>query len=583
RTPRLLKDYDFPVQPLGRMHYALYAAPERAEELKATKITDWPRMRVAYSPVSQGQESNNDRVDYFKRMNLSPEYVEYPTSKGAVEALQKGEVDVLFLYTPVGRRPEGVEEIVPIGARNVYFAVRKDRPELMERLAAAYREWYIDSIDKRDLWSEEMLGIPKPEKRVRVAAYNRGDLFQVAPDGRRSGSIEEWLRALCEITGWELDYVYGDYDQSLADVENGRLDLVGGIGYTPEYAERFLFPHTPIGILRVYLWAHRKTPYKAGRPETWKGMTIGTFAGAPSIDQIREQVAKNTYGIQLREFGSDRELGEAYEAGDVDACVAIEMPMLANDRALRFYGAHQMYLVCATNQPRIFGELERALDRAGDDFPKYVRMLSERHYGVHSGLSELSIAEAEWLAKRQRNPAPVVIDFSPWPFDIVDKQGRPEGFPKALLEALSRRTGLKFVPAEQTGLETAEAKFLRGDTQLWVPYPVEAEEAKYGAVTVFAEPVPPHCAQAFEAEDLLDEFELLARPETPDELVSILRKTVAGISSARIQDMFTDAMVERMSEKRLFGLDEEDLKHYAAFVGLGFFALVTLYGAVMMV
>ena len=115
RTPELLQSYDFPLQPLGRMHYALYATPARAMSMMSTKITEWPRMRVGYSPVAQGR--NNDRTDYFEHAKLSPEYIEYPTSEGAVKALREGEVDALFLYTPFSKRPKELVEIVPIGAR----------------------------------------------------------------------------------------------------------------------------------------------------------------------------------------------------------------------------------------------------------------------------------------------------------------------------------------------------------------------------------------------------------------------------------------------------------------------------------
>ena len=88
RTPELLQSYDFPLQPLGRMHYALYATPSRAMSMMSTKITEWPRMRVGYSPVAQGR--NSDRTDYFEHAKLSPEYIEYPTSEGAVKALRDG-------------------------------------------------------------------------------------------------------------------------------------------------------------------------------------------------------------------------------------------------------------------------------------------------------------------------------------------------------------------------------------------------------------------------------------------------------------------------------------------------------------
>ena len=144
RTVDIKERFNFAVQPLCRMHYALYASPDRAEAMMATKITDWPRMRVGYSPVAQGR--TDDRERYFERANLSPDYVEYSTSEGAVEALNCGEIDALFLYTPIGRRPEGVVEIVPLGDRDVVFAVRKDNPDLFTRLSAAYRDIYIDRI-----------------------------------------------------------------------------------------------------------------------------------------------------------------------------------------------------------------------------------------------------------------------------------------------------------------------------------------------------------------------------------------------------------------------------------------------------
>ena len=94
RTEALLKDYSFPLQPMGRMQFALYATPDRAMAMMSTKISEWPRMRVGYSPVSQGDAG--DRQKYFDSARLSPEYVEYPTSAGAVQALRNGEIDVLF-------------------------------------------------------------------------------------------------------------------------------------------------------------------------------------------------------------------------------------------------------------------------------------------------------------------------------------------------------------------------------------------------------------------------------------------------------------------------------------------------------
>ena len=581
RTERLLKDFDFPIQPLGRMHFALYATPSRAMELMSTKITDWPRMRVGYSPVSQGQISNDDRVRYFEHTNLSPTYVEFPTSAGAVQALHDGEIDALFLYTPFGKRPEGVVEVVPIGSRNVYFAVRKGNRELFAKLAKAYRDCYIDHIDKYDELREKHLGISKPQKRVRVAAYSRGDLFEVEPDGSRSGALEIWLKSIVGHTHWTLDYVYGDYDQSLADVQSGRLDLIGGIGFAAWRREQFRYPHTPMGMLRVYLWARPDSEYQPGEPETWHGMRVGLLASSVSAQRARRQFDKVS-DITCVEFSSDRAMLDAYESGEVDACVDVEMPELEDEKALHLYASHPMYICTSLQRKDLFEELETAMDEICDDFPKYLRMISEHHYGKRSEMAALSLDESSWLARRQQNATPIYIDFSPWPFPIADDKGRTIGFVGHLAEEIGRRTGLKIAVQPQTDINTAEAKFLRGDTDLWIPYP-EKTDATYGATSVFAVPVPQSVAKSLGAEDQYLEFEMFARPNVPAELVSILNKVMTGIDQSQLQEMFMADAAERQVVHRVFGMTAEELKRRAVIAVSVFVTLVAIYGIVMMI
>ena len=559
RTEKLLKDFDFPLQPLGRMHFALYATPSRAMELMSTKITEWPRMRIGYSPVSQGQTSNDDRVKYFEHARLSPTYVEIPTSKGAVQALQDGEIDALFLYTPFGKRPEGLVEVVPIGQRSVYFAVRKNKPGLLKMLSKAYRECYIDHIAKYDELREKFLGIPTPQNRVRIAAYSRGDLFEVTPDGARSGALEVWLKSIVGHTHWNLDYVYGDYDESLADVQSGRLDIIGGLGFASTRREQFLYPHTPMGMLRVYLWAKPESKYLPGEPDTWHGMRVGLLASTISSQRARRQFDGDA-SISCVEFSSDKEMLKAYFKGEIDACVDVEMPELEHEKALHLYASHPMYICAALNRKEIFSSLEKAMDEICDDFPKYLRMISEHHYGKRSDMAALSMDESKWLNRRLKNSSPVVIDFSPWPFKLFDEKGKAQGFVKDILAEIGQRTGLRFAVAEQTDIKTAEAKFLRGDTDLWIPYPVKASAATYGATSVFAIPVPQSIAQELGATDMYQEFEMFARPNVPKELVSILNKVMTGIDQSHLQEMFLADSAKRQVVHRVFGMTRQELQ-----------------------
>lgn len=578
RTPEILEHYNFPVQPLGRMHFALYTTPDRASSMMSTKITDWPRLMVGYSPVSQGQ--NDDRTKYFEHAQLSPDYVEFPTSAGAVEAIRNGEIDVLFLYTPLGMRPEGLTEIVPIGERNVYFAVRKDKPELLKKLSAVYRDVYIDEIDKIDELRERHLGISKPVRRVRLAAYSRGEFFEVSPDGEHVGAMEQWMKAICGRTHWTLDYVYGDYDQSLADVKEGRLDIIAGLGFGSDRRANYLFPHTPIGMLRVYLWTRPGSKYKPSNPSTWGGMRVGMLHGTLSADRAKRQFDRDTSGITYREYHTDRAMLDAYFRGEVDACIDMEMPELSGETALHVYASHPMYVCTAKTRPDLCEELELALEEICDDFPKYLRMISEHHYGLRSEMSALSLRESEWLSKRAKSNIPIKIDFSPWPFKLFDDNGNPTGFVGDFLAELSRKTGLTFVPEEQVGIETAEAKFLRGDTLLWAPYP-EKSEATYGAVLVASVPVPQSLATSLGASDLYREFEIFAHKDAPEELVSIIRKVIVEIDPSQLQEMFMTDYAERHVIHRVFGMTRKELTHRIIEIACVILLLVAIYGGVM--
>ena len=579
RNPDLLENYLFPVQPLGRMHYALYATPSHAMSMMSMKITDWPRMRVGYSPVSQGQ--NEDRQNYFKHANLSPEYVEYPTSAGAVKALHDGEIDALFLYTPFSKRPEGLVEVVPIGERNVYFAVRKDRPELFERLSKAWRDLYIDHIDLLDEWCEDILGIQKPKNRVRIAAYSRGDIFEVSPDGVRSGALALWMKTICGHTRWTADYVYGGYDESLEDVRTGRLDLIGGVGFTSSRRNSFYYPHTSIGMLRVYLWTHPDSRYKPGQPSTWNGMKVGMLSGAVSSERAKRQFRSDTLDVSYVEYPSDKAMIAAYFKGEVDACIDVEMPELANEIALHLYASHPMYICASLKRTDLFDDLEHALDLVCDDFPKYMRMISEHHYGLRSEMAALTLKEAEWLNKRIASGKPVAIDFSPWPYPILDDHGHMTGLVGAFITELSRKTGLKIVPQPQTGIQTAEAKFMRGETELWIPFPAEPKDATYGATSVFALSVPQSVAKFYGAEGEYLDFEMFANKFVPSELVSILHKAAMGIDASHMQEMFMSAVAERRIVHKIFGMTHDELVRVIWAVAFVVVFVFALYGFVM--
>ncbi len=75
------------------------------------------------------------------------------------------------------------------------------------------------------------------------------------------------------------------------------------------------------------------------------------------------------------------------------------------------------------------------------------------------------------------------------------------------------------------------------------------------------------------------EFEMLANPSAPPELVSIIRKAVTGIDAVRLQEMFMSAAAERKVVHKVFGLTgDQMLKVIVSVVLLVLLAIVVYSG-----
>ena len=80
-------------------------------------------------------------------------------------------------------------------------------------------------------------------KKVRVGYYENEVFENGASDNAvKSGYAYEYYRKLSEYTGWEYEYVYGDFSEIYQMLLKGEVDFVAGLAYTSERSNIILFP-----------------------------------------------------------------------------------------------------------------------------------------------------------------------------------------------------------------------------------------------------------------------------------------------------------------------------------------------------
>ena len=89
---------------------------------------------------------------------------------------------------------------------------------------------------------------------VRVGWYE--DSYHITDkNGDRSGYGYEFEQAVSAYTGWDYEYVTGDWTELVEMLQNGEIDLMSALSYTDERARTMLFSDQAMGKERYYLYA----------------------------------------------------------------------------------------------------------------------------------------------------------------------------------------------------------------------------------------------------------------------------------------------------------------------------------------
>ncbi len=91
-------------------------------------------------------------------------------------------------------------------------------------------------------------------KTVRVGWYE--DSYHMeGKNGEKRGYGYEYEQMVSTYTGWQYEYVKGDWSELLEMLQNGDIDMMGVISYTDERAQSMLFSELPMCEEKYYLYA----------------------------------------------------------------------------------------------------------------------------------------------------------------------------------------------------------------------------------------------------------------------------------------------------------------------------------------
>ena len=223
-----------------------------------------------------------------------------------------------------------------------------------------------------------------PVKVVRVGSFE--DTFNYCNEkGARKGYGYELLQTLSGYTGWQFEYVTCDWSDCFEKLENGEIDIMGGISYTEDRAEEMLFSDEPMGEEKYYLYADlSRTDTSASDFKTLDGKKIGVVMGTEPEVMLTEWEEKHGIKTQHVNISNNEDVKQKLANHEIDCFVSLEESLWAElgISTITRVGKSSIYYVLNKDRPDLKEELDNAMHALDEEAPFYTADLCKKYFSL---------------------------------------------------------------------------------------------------------------------------------------------------------------------------------------------------------
>ena len=223
-----------------------------------------------------------------------------------------------------------------------------------------------------------------PVKVVRVGSFE--DTFNYCNEkGARKGYGYELLETLSGYTGWQFEYVTCDWSDCFEKLENGEIDIMGGISYTEDRAEEMLFSDEPMGEEKYYLYADlSRADISAPNLKTLDGKKIGVVMGTEPEVMLTEWEEKHGIKTQHVNISNNEDVKQKLANHEIDCFVSLEESYWAElgISTITRVGKSSIYYVLNKDRPDLKEELDNAMHALDEEAPFYTADLCKKYFSL---------------------------------------------------------------------------------------------------------------------------------------------------------------------------------------------------------
>jgi len=319
---------------------------------------------------------------------------------------------------------------------------------------------------------------------VRCARYEEFGFSALLSDGTHGGVNEMVLSRLAAMNGWQIEWVECKSAELERKLENGEIDLAGGLSYSWGRMRKFNYSVLPMGKYVAELVVHGKDGWGPGETLGTNMLEIATAFDARVNNQLTEHLVSMGKSFRLRQCESFQEARRLFYQAKVPAMVTLGPFNAKGEQSVVKLPPIAGFIGVSKRRDDLLRGVNIAMVKLYEDEPGFFQGSLQGDFQAPPYRGNLfSRKEQEWLDERVRKGEPIRVDISPVmaPMKLWDeKRNEPRGFVKELFSEISRRTGLLFTFVEPSTVHGSRQRFRSGQIDIWTDFGLPGGEAHVG-------------------------------------------------------------------------------------------------------
>ena len=274
------------------------------------------------------------------------------------------------------------------------------------------------------------------ETRVITVAYYECENFLegTSEDSIKKGYAYEYFQKVANYTGWDYEYVYGDWTELYEMFKEGEIDIFPGLSIEDcvAYGEK----QTVMLDRNEYYIFIPKNDISVGnsRLRYLKNKRIGCIEGHSMTRELESWKIRVGAEFELVYYPDGSRLQEEMLLGNIDGYAANgnHVNRSNNVDVLISFATENSYIGVRKGEEGIREELENAVKKIQKEEPDFFSNLRLNQYRNTTIQTSLTTAEREWLLTHDRLRVGYLSDYMP--FCATDENGNAIGVMTDVIE-----------------------------------------------------------------------------------------------------------------------------------------------------